>query len=95
MPAAVPLRVTEQLPDDKAQLAALRVPGVPEDNVKLTLPVGVLEALVVSATVAVTVAEQLVAPSAILQLTSATLVEVLSLPVTVTVMIATELMLPL
>jgi hypothetical protein len=95
VPAAVPVNVTEQLPDDKVQLTALRVPGVPEDNVKLMPPVGVLEALVVSVTSAVTVAVQLVAPSAILQLTFATLVDVISLPVTVTVTIATELMLPL
>jgi hypothetical protein len=94
-PAAVPVKVTEQLPDDRVQLVALSVPGVPADKVKLTLPVGMFDALVVSVTVAVTVAVQLVAPSAILQLTLATLVDVPSLPVAVTVTIATELMLPL
>jgi len=49
----------------------------------------------VSVAAAVTVAVQLVAPSAILQLTLATLIDVISLPVAVTVMIATELRLPL
>lgn len=95
VPAAVPVKVTEQLPDDRVQLVALSVPGVPEDNVKPTLPVGIFEAVVVSVTTAVTVAVQLVALDAILQLTLPTLVDVLSLPVTVTVTLATELMLPL
>ncbi len=94
-PAAVPVKDMEQLPDDRVQLAAPSVPGVPADKVKLTPPVGMFDALVVSVTVAVTVAVQLVAPSAILQLTLATLVDVPSLPVAVTVTIATELMLPL
>jgi hypothetical protein len=95
VPAAVPVKVTEQLPEERVQLAALSVPGAPADNVKLTLPDGMFEAVVVSVTVAVTVAMQLVEPNAILQLTLATLVDVLSLLVAVTVMIGTELRLPL
>ena len=95
VPEAVPVNVTEQLPDNKVQLGALSVPGVPADSVKLAVPVGLFEAVVVSVTVAVTSAVQLVAPSAILQLTLATLIDVISLPVAVTVMIATELRLPL
>ncbi len=95
MPAAVPVKVMEQLPDDRVQLAALSVPGVPADNVKLTLPVGMLEAVVASVTVAVTVAVQLVAPNAILQLTPPMLVDVLSFPVTVTETVAAELVLVL
>jgi hypothetical protein len=95
VPAAVPVKVMEQLADDRVQLAALSVPGVPADNVKLTLPVGMLEAVVASVTVAVTVAVQLVAPNAILQLTLPMLVDVLSFPVTVTETVAAELVLVL
>ncbi len=93
----VPVNVTEQLPaEDNTQVLALKEPPVvPAVNVNVTVPPGIFEAVIVSATVAVTLAVQLAPPSEILQLTSATLVEVLSLPVTVTVMIATELMLPL
>jgi len=97
VPAVVPVNVTEQLPaEDNTQVLALNDPPVvPGVNVKVTEPVGVFEAVVVSVTVAVTVAVQLVAPSAILQLTLPILVEVLSLPVTVTETVAAELVLVL
>jgi hypothetical protein len=83
-PAVVPVNVTEQLvtPDlvDRLQLLALREPPVvPAVRAKVTAPVGEFDAVVVSVTVAVTDAVQLVAPNAILQLTFPTLVEVLSL----------------
>src|SRR5437667_9316718 len=99
-PAVVPVKVTEQLvtPDvvDKLQVGELREPPVvPAVSVNVTVPVGALEAVVVSATVAVTDAAQLVAPNAMLQLTFPTLVEVLSLPVAVTVTVAGELVLVL
>jgi len=99
-PAAVPVNVTEQLvtPDvvDRLQVGELRLPPVvPAVSVNVTVPVAAFEAVVVSTTVAVTEAVQLVPPNAMLQLTLATVVEVLSLPVAVTVTIATELMLPL
>jgi hypothetical protein len=79
----VPVNVTEQLvtPDavDSVQLLALREPPVvPTVKAKLTLPPGALEAVVVSMTVAVTLVVQLLAPSAMLQLTLPTPVEVLS-----------------
>jgi hypothetical protein len=93
----VPVNVTEQLPaEDSVQLLALNDPPVvPGVNVKVTGPVAVFEAVVVSVTVAATVAVQLVAPNAILQLTLPILVDVLSLPVTVTVMVAAVLVLVL
>lgn len=95
VPAAVAVNVTEQLPaEDNTQLLALNEPPVvPGVNVKVTEPVAILEAVVVSMTVTVTVAVQLVAPNAILQLTFPTLMEVLSLPVTVTETVAAELLL--
>jgi hypothetical protein len=96
MPAVVPVNVTEQLPPFNVQVGVLNEPPVvPAVRAKVTVPVGTFEGLGVSVTVDVTVVEQLVAPSAIVQLTLDRLVEVLSLPVTVTVTIATELMLPL
>jgi hypothetical protein len=97
VPAVVPVNVTEQVPvEDNMQLFALNDPPVvPGVNVKVTEPVGVFDAVVVSVTVAVTVAVQLVAPNAILQLTLPILVEVLSLPVTVTETVAAELVLAL
>ncbi len=97
---AVPLNMTEQLVtpavlDKLHVLATSEPPVVPAVNVKVTMPVGALEAVVVSATVAVTDAVQLVAPNAMLQLTLPTLVDVVSLPVTVTVTVAAALVLPL
>lgn len=100
-PAVVPVNVIEQLvtPDvvDKLQVRELRLPPVvPAVSVNVTVPVAAFEAVVESTTVAVTEAEQLVPPSAILQLRLATLVDVLSLPVAVTVILfATEKTLPL
>lgn len=77
VPAAVPVNVTEQLPDTNAQLVALNVPPVKvRENV--TVPEGVLAGVVESVTVAVTCALQLVWPRVIWQLTLPTLVEVLS-----------------
>jgi hypothetical protein len=94
------VKVTEQLvtPDvvDKLQVLELKLPPVvPGVNVKVTVPVGEFEAVVVSATVATTDAVQLLAPSAMLQLTLPTLVDVLSLPVAVTVTVADALVLVL
>jgi hypothetical protein len=95
-PAAVPVNVTEQVPAERLQVVALKEPPVePAVNVKVTVPVGVFAGVVVSATVATTLAVQLVPPSAIVQLTEPTLVDVLSLPVAVTVTEAAELVLVL
>jgi hypothetical protein len=78
VPTAVPVKVTEQLPADKVQVLALSEPPV-NVNVNVTIPpVGVLAGVVVSVTVATTGAVQLTAPNAMLQLTFATLVDVLS-----------------
>jgi hypothetical protein len=71
------VKVTEQLPADKVQLLALRLPPV-NVNVKVTVPVGVFDAVVASVTVATTGAVQFTAPTAILQLTAPTLVDVAS-----------------
>jgi len=83
-PAVVPVNVTEQLvtPEvvDRVQVLELSEPPVvPAVRAKVRDPAGTFEAIVVSATVAVTEAVQLLAPKAILQLTFPTLVEVLSL----------------
>ena len=99
-PAVVPVNMTEQLVTlavvDKVQVVALRLPPVvPGVSIKVTVPVGAFDAVVESTTVAVTGAVQLVAPSAILQLTLGTVVDVLSLPVAVTVTIAEGLLLVL
>src|SRR5438309_8087217 len=97
-PAVVPVKVTEQLvtPDvvDKLQVGELREPPVvPAVSVNVTVPAGALEGVVVSATVAVTEAVQLLAPKAILQLTFPTLVEVLSFATLITATVACELVL--
>jgi len=99
-PADVPVNVTEQLvtPDvvDRLQVGELRLPPVvPAVSVNVTVPVGAFEGVVVSATVAVTDAVQLVPPKAMLQLTLPTLVDVLSFDETVTVTDAVELVLVL
>ena len=99
-PAVVPVNVTEQLvtPDavDKLHVLELREPPVvPAVSVNVTVPVGALEPVVVSTTVAVTEAVQLVPPNAILQLTFPTLVDVLSFDDAVTVTAAAELVLVL
>jgi hypothetical protein len=71
--------MTEQLPDESVQLVALKEPPVvPGVKVKVMVPVGVLDGVVVSATTATTEAVQLLAPSVMLQLTFWTLVDVLS-----------------
>ena len=89
MPAVVPVNITEQLPAESRQVLALSEPPVdPAVNVKVTVPVGVVVDVVVSVTVAATEVVQLPAPSAMLQLTFPTLVEVLSLLVAVTVTVA-------
>ena len=91
-PAATPVKRTEQLPvESNAQLAPT-VPTVVSDEVKLTLPVGVFAAFVVSITVTVQVE---VVPTGIEEGLQLTLVEVLSKAVTVTVIVAAVLVLPL
>ncbi|SRR6266571_6638345 len=79
-PTLAPVKVTKQLPaEDRVQPLALREPPVvPAVKAKLTLPPGVFEAVVVSVMVEVTLAVQLVAPRAMLQVTAPTLVDVLS-----------------
>src|SRR5947208_3441268 len=99
-PAVVPVKVTEQLVIpyvvDKLQVGEI-TKLFPYTTLfrSVTVPVGALEAVVVSATVAVTEAIQLVPPNAILQLTFPTLVDVLSFDETVTVTVAAELVLVL
>lgn len=68
-PTLVPVKMTEQLPAaDKLQLLALREPPVvPAVNAKLTVPVGVFEVVLRSVAVTTTVAVQLVAAVAMLQ----------------------------
>ena len=86
--------MTEQVPEKRLQVVALSEPPVvPAVNVNVTIPVGVLAAAVVSVTVAVTEAVQLVAPNPMLQLTLPTLVGELSLGVVVTVTVAAALVL--
>ena len=99
-PAVVPVNITEQLVTlavvDKVQVLELRLPPVvPAVNVNVIVPVGAFDAVVVSVTVAVTEAVQLDAPSTILQLTFGTVVDVLSLPVAVTLTVADRLLLVL
>ncbi len=85
-PAVVPVKVTVQLVTpavvDSIHVGELREPPVvPGVNVKVTVPPGAAGAfggVVVSVTAAVTVAVQLVALTAMLQLTFPTLVDVLS-----------------
>jgi nucleoid-associated protein YgaU len=91
VPAATPVKVTVHIPEDRVQLAST-VPTAVSDDVKVTAPVGVLEAVVVSLTVAVHVEVALGRIELGLQ---ATLVAVLSLPVTVTVTVAAVLVLVL
>jgi hypothetical protein len=90
-PAVVPVNITEQLPDESIQVVALnKPPVVPAVRVKVTVPVGVFAGVVVSATVATTLAVQLVPPNAMLQLTFPTLVDELSLAVTVTLTLVVD-----
>jgi hypothetical protein len=91
-PAVVPVNMTEQLPAESVHVVALSEPPVvPAVNVKVTMPDGVFADDVVSVTVAVTDAVQLDPPSAIVQLTLGTVVDVLSLGETVTVTVAAVL----
>ena len=71
VPVAVPVKVTEQLPADNAQLEALREPAPVE--VKVTVPVGVM---VVPTSVSVTVAVQVEAWLMTTELVHVTFVEV-------------------
>lgn len=99
-PAVVPVNMTEQLVTpavvDNVQVLELRLPPVvPAVKVNVTVPFGALDGVIVSTTVAVTEAVQLVAPSPILQLRFPTFVDVFSLPVAVTVILAELLVLVL
>lgn len=99
-PAVLPVNVTEQLATprvvERVHELALRLPPVaPGVRVKVTVPVGEFAAVVVSVTVAVMVAVQLDPPSATLQDTFGTPVDVLSFDVTVTVTVAAALVLVL
>lgn len=83
---------------ESVQVGELRLPvNVTLVKVNVTVPVGALEAVVVSATVTMTLVVQLDAPSAIVQPTvgCGSEAEVLSLPVAVTVMDAEGLALVL
>ena len=85
------MNITEQLVTpavvERVQVVELRLPPVvPAVRVNVTVPVGALDGVVVSATVAVTLAVQLLEPRAMLQLALPTLVEVLSF-VTATVIV--------
>ncbi len=81
VPGKTPVKVTVQLPAVKPQLAPT-VPTAVLDDVKVTEPVGVLAAFVVSVTVAVQVD---VPPMLMLAGAQETLVDVLSSFITVTV----------
>ena len=62
------MRVTEQLPPDNVQVLLLNVAApVVIVNVKVTVPVGVFDGVVVSATVTMTLVVQLVPPAGMLQ----------------------------
>ncbi len=74
VPGATPVKAAVQLPDTRVQLAAT-VPTEVSDETKLTLPVGVFDGVVVSATVAVQVDS---APGKTVEGLQAKLVEVLS-----------------
>src|SRR6266571_5906648 len=74
LPTPTPVKVTEQLPEDRVQLVPI-VPTAVFDDVKLTEPVGVFEVTLRSVTVAVHVE---VPPMLMLAGLHATLVEVLS-----------------
>jgi len=91
VPAATPVNVTVHIPEDRLQLAPT-VPTAVFDDVKVTVPVGVLDGVVASLTVAVQVE---VAPGRTEPGLQATLVAVLSLPATVTVIVAATLVLVL
>ena len=80
VPAVVPVNVTEQLPADRLHVVRSRLPPVaPGVRLNVAVPVGTFEAVIVSATIAVTVAVQLVAVIGTLQLEGETEVDVESL----------------
>jgi hypothetical protein len=88
--------MTEQVPEESIQVVALKEPPVvPTVNVKVTVPVGVFAGVEVSATVATTLAVQLVPPNGMLQLTFGTVVEVLSFRVINTITTVAGALLPL
>jgi len=63
LPTVVPVKVTEQLPDTRVHVLELNEPPVvPGVKVNVTVPDGMFAGVVVSETVAVTVAVQLVPP---------------------------------
>jgi len=90
-PEATPVNATVHEPPVNEQLATT-VPTVVSDEVKLRLPPGTFEAVVVSVTVAVHVE---VPVGTIVVGLQPTLVDVLSLPVAVTVTVAAVLVLVL
>jgi len=91
LPGARPVKVTEQLPETKLQLAPT-VPAAGFDAVKLTVPVGVLEVEFRSVTVAVHVD---VWPTRMMLGAQTTPVDVVSFTTAVTVMAAEFPELPL
>ncbi len=80
VPTVVPVNVTEQVPAERVQVLTFSEPPVvPGVKVNVTVPpVGVFAEVVVSVTVATTLAVQLVPVCGMLQLTLPTLVDVLS-----------------
>jgi hypothetical protein len=95
VPTATPVKLTVHLVRPAAVDKVQLVPTVPTpvfDETKLTLPVGALAGTVVSATVTV----QVEVPVGMIMLgLQATLVDVLSLPLTVTVIVEAALVLVL
>src|SRR2546425_1286466 len=83
VPADTPVKVTVQVPDTPRVQLAPTVPTATLDDVKLTEPVGVFAALVVSVTVAVHVD----APPMLIGVVHETAVDVLSNGVGVTVIV--------
>ena len=90
-PGATAVKMTEQLPDTRLQLAPTVTTAI-FDEVKLTVAVGVFAGVVVSETEAIQVEAPLMLIEAGAQ---ETVVEVLSLLVEVTVMVAVLLVLVL
>ena len=80
VPSLVPLICWLQDPADRMQVFEAKLPPVvPGVRVKVTVPPGIFEGLVVSVTVTTTVVTQSLAPAKILQLTLPVLVDVSSL----------------
>jgi len=91
VPTATPVKVTEHVPEVRMQLAPT-VPTAVFEEVKLAVPVGVLDGVVVSATVTVQV--EVPVGTIVLGLQT-TLVDVLSFAAAVTVTVAAALVLVL